>query len=122
MANAMTKGNNMSEQRTIEVTLDGLKDKIATGALLEQLERSPAFKKLITVGYFESKAAGLVSMIGLPQSDAQAQMIHNGMIGISALQAHLRAIKTEASRAAESLAEYELALEEGEIEAGDTDA
>lgn len=104
-----------NEPRTIEVTMDNLKDKIAAGELLKQLERSPAFKKLILKGYFEEKAQGLVSMMGMPQDDRQRELIHNSMVGISVLQGHLRAIANEAKAAQASLEEYEQALEDGTL-------
>jgi hypothetical protein len=103
----------MQEQiQSLEVSLEDVKDKIALAEALDQLHRSPAFKKIILKGYFEDKAQNLVQMTALPQNEQQEKLIHNGMVGISALQQHFRAIYREGEQAQLDLEEYELALTE----------
>lgn len=103
---------NQPQPQTLEVSLEQVKEKIALAETLEALHRSPAFKKIILKGYFEEKAQNLVKLTALPQDDRQKQVIHNGMVGISALQQHFHAIYREGEQAAADLAEYETALEE----------
>jgi uncharacterized Zn finger protein len=102
------------QPQTLEVSLEQVKEKIAMGELLDQLHRSPAFKRIIEKGYFKEKAQNLVSMTALPQNDQQKQLVQNGMIGISALKQHFHAIYNEAQQAATELEAYEAELEEGD--------
>lgn len=101
-----------TQPKTLEVTLEEVKEKIAKAELLEQLHRSPSFKKLILKDYFEVKAQGLVQLTALPQDERQKTIINNGMIGISALQQYFHSIYREAEHAAGELEEYEAALAE----------
>lgn len=101
-----------AQPQTMEVTVEQVKEKIAKAELLDQLHRSPSFKKLILKDYFEVKAQGLVQLTALPQDDRQKAIIHNGMVGISALQQYFHSIYREAEHAANELEEYEAALAE----------
>ena len=96
---------------SINISLNELHAKIALGDLLIKLENTRGFKKLISTDYFETKAQGLVSMIGLPTSDAQKEILMNSMHGISSLQSYLRSIRADATAARASLAGHEAELE-----------
>jgi hypothetical protein len=97
---------------TLEVSLEQVKAKIELAELLDQLHRSPAFKKIIKKGYFEDRAKHLVSLTALPQDERQKAIVANGMIGISALQQYFHSIYREGEAAANSVAEHEAYIEE----------
>lgn len=99
----------------IEVTVTELKEKVALADALDQLHRSPAFKKVILNGYFKDKAQDLVKLVALPQSEQQKDLIQNSMMGISALQNHFRAVYADGDRAKQDLAEFEGNAEVGEV-------
>jgi len=102
----------MSELNEVLVSLEEVQEQIKMGELLEQLHRSPAFKKLIGEGYFKTEAQALVGMMAHPMQDMAKQQIQSKMIGISALQSYFNMIHRKSETAKASLLEHNIAIEE----------
>lgn len=93
------------------------KDQIADAEALDQLHRSPAFKRLILKGFFENKAAELARATTQMSLDERSKTIHqHGLIGISSLQAHFAGIYRTAEDAQSKLVQLDSALEEDAAE------
>lgn len=101
-----------NQTKQIEVTIDELKEKIALADALDSLHRSPAFKKLILKEYIQNKPVQLVKLTAMPQNEMQKELVHNSMVGISAIQQFFGSVYQDGKAAKESLAEYEAALAE----------
>ena len=74
---------------------------------LEELEKHPAYKKVIVEGYFEKKALDGVSLLAVPaiKKAGERPDIMEDLVAISNLRYHLQMIKNFGSIAKEDLEE-----------------
>ena len=98
--------------KTLEVTREEVKAKIELRDALDQLHRSPAFKKVILNRYITERPQELVKLMALPQNDQQKELVHNSMVGISSLQAFFLSIYRDGDQAEADLAEYDAMIAE----------
>lgn len=98
--------------QTLEVTREEVKAKIELMEALDQLHRSPAFKKVILGKYLKDRPQELVKLMALPQNDQQKELVHNSMVGISALQAFFLSVYRDGEQAKEDLKEYDAMIAE----------
>jgi len=102
----------MSDLNEVLVSLEEVQEQIKLAELLEQLHRSPAFKKLIGEGYFKTEAQNLVGMMAHPMNEMSKEQVQNKMVGISALKAYFNMIYRKGETAKQSLLDHETAIEE----------
>jgi len=102
----------MSELNEVLVSMEQVKDDIKNAELLEQLHRSPAFKKLIVEGYFKTEAINLVGAMAHPMSETNKEQLRNKMVGISALHSYFNMLFNKGNTAMAALKDHEAAVEE----------
>lgn len=94
--------------KEIEVTLAEVREKIALADALDQLHRSPAFKKVILKEYFDEKPKGLATVAAQVSTSENGKKVwENSLIGISALHGFFNAIYREGEQAKADLEAYE---------------
>lgn len=102
----------MSDLNEVLISMEEVQTQIKNAELLEQLHRSPAFKRLVLEGYFKTEAIQLVGMKAHPTNEQTSKSIDNKMIGISAFQAYLNSVYRKGETAKAALLEHEQTIEE----------
>lgn len=99
----------LDRRQEIEVELSELKESVELGKVLEKLERSSAFKKLIVKEYFEVQPAAMAP-ISVSPDEKQRNAAIIALQGVGSLQSFLNAVRRKAMMAESALAEYEAEL------------
>lgn len=102
----------MDDTAEIELSLTNAKVFVERRDMLNKLMSNREFKKVIVEGYFKDESVRLVSLLGDPAMESHREEIIRSMDGISQLQVFLRTVVQTGNMAAQSVKEYEAALED----------
>lgn len=98
----------------VEIQLSESKAMIEDGKAIDRLLKNRDFKRIVMSGYFESEVKRLGLLISDPnwQSPEQQQELISSLKGVGNLRHYLNTKKEFARMAANSLSDYEEALDE----------